>query len=683
MAIVRFTGFESGAAPEVGTISGTGSIVSSGQRTGSYAFRVNPTTTGDGSMTLTPVANTGLPNTSASFTDGSTFGFAFKAVTLPAANEEYIARSLVPVGAVQWTLTITSGGLLKLYETSPAGTLLGTGSTAIGSTYVYIEVRVNNTTNAYDVQVNGVSEISGTNAAINGNTGQLALGKVINTNSQTVDFYYDDVYVDDAGTFLATTTSFPEVKILKPDAAGASAGWTNGTGTTFAEVDEVPPESDGTDVSYIQASATEDNQYSTFGVQSTATGGVTGTISAVEGYVWAKTGSTAGSSNVNIRVRNSGTNSDATGLELTTSYQGLHRVLVTDPATGSAWTSGGVDTVEIGMLANTIAQTQRFSAAYIFVLSTVSSGAATLTISVSDSITASESVTMFTDKLYLSVSDNITLSESSGQMLQSFVNKSEAITVTENTDPEHLSFINVSDTVTLSENVNRLLQSYININDTITVGESQTLLIPTLFVSVSDTVTTSENTNVSIQSGTDLSISVSDTITASENNKVLSQSFISSSDTVTASENVVMFLTLFINVSDNITLSENVSLTLGLSINVSDTLTLTENRQLMLESHINRSDSLTLSENTELSVTPKLIAVNDTITLTEAVSLFLYPLNVSVSDSVILTESISAAPSILTLPYRLLRGSRPTRGPRQFNFHRIRRGPRTTRPPRI
>ena len=381
MAITRLTGFESGSSGEL-QINGTASFVTSGQRTGSYALRCNPTTTGTGYCRIYSISATGvIVGTPAAFADGSVIGFAFKAATLPAASEERIASGYpVSLATSAWVLKITSGGLLKLYGTGGT-TLITTGATVIGATYVYIEVRVNSATDAYEVRINGTAEFSGTDAALTAVPEAFFLGKPFNDNGQTVDFYYDDVYVDEAGTFQATTTATPEVRILLPNAAGDGTGWTNGTGTqTFAEVDEVPPESDGTDLTYLQAAATEDNTYRTSNVESTATKGVTGTILAVDGYVWAKTGSVSGTSTVGIRVRSNTTNSDGTGFELTTTYQGIHRTLATDPNGGGAWTSGGVDGVQIGMFAGTIAQTQRFSASYVFVLALVTAASGALTL---------------------------------------------------------------------------------------------------------------------------------------------------------------------------------------------------------------------------------------------------------------------------------------------------------------
>lgn len=375
MAVVRFSGFESGASGEFLSITGTVAFPSTGQRTGGFCFQANPTTTGTGSVKFGYLLANGKLSADAGAITTSFTGFAFKAVTLPAANEEPIAIITDQTGGTaKAELRITSGGILKLYGVGSLS-LLATGTNPlVAGTYYYLEMKIGNgVTGVYEVRINGNSEFSGTGNVEGTNTGDLRLGKVRNVNGQTVDFYYDDVYLDDAA-YLSTTTSFPAVKILLPNAAGGSAGWTNGTGTTFAEVDEVPPESDGTDLTYIQASAVQSSTFSTFRVQSTTTGGVTGTVKAVGGYVWAKTASTAGTSTVSMRVRNVTTNSDTTGIELTTAYVALQLVLATDPATSSAWTLSGVDTVEVGMTAATIAQTQRFSAAYIFVVSVVTTG---------------------------------------------------------------------------------------------------------------------------------------------------------------------------------------------------------------------------------------------------------------------------------------------------------------------
>lgn len=365
MALLRVTGFESGSTAEAFSSGGTISFATTGQRTGAYALRVNPTTTALGYFTV----SSGISAATI------IVGFAFKPVTLPASGaEQFIRMRASTVDKAE--LRISSAGIVTLYNST---VLIATGTTTLtAGTYYYIELKIGSgATAVYELRIDGTTEFSGTYSNSANNTDVYFIGKSVNRSSQSVDFYYDDMYFDDAA-FQATTTAFPEVRILLPNAAGGSAGWSAGTSPhTFAAVDEVPPESDGTDASYIEATATDDNLYTTFRCESTTAKSVTGTVLAVEGFVWAKTGSTSGTSTVAIRMRNGATNVDMPGLELTVAYQGLHNLQVLDPNTAAAWTLGGVDTCEIGMTAATIAQSQRFTAAYLFVLTLVSDGVGT------------------------------------------------------------------------------------------------------------------------------------------------------------------------------------------------------------------------------------------------------------------------------------------------------------------
>lgn len=364
MALLRICGFESGASGEVQTVGGTASIGTGTVRTGTYSLRCNPTTTATGYINIGKASAAGILG---NFADVTLYtGFAFRAATLPAANSEPVYTNYGSLADLKAELRITSGGLLAHYNA--AGTLVATGSNALSAgTWYYIEyMATNSATGAYEAKINGVSEFSGTSNNGTGNTVFTAHGKGTNRNGQTVDFFYDDIYVSNTG-FKGSQYHIPEVRILLPNGAGASAGWTNGTGTTFAEADEVPPESDGADATYIQTTASDDT-YHTFAVESTATKSVTGDVDGLAGYVWAKTLSTSGTNLVAPRIRNAGSNTDATQAEMTTGYRGHHVMAETDPATGTAWTLSGIDTAEIGMMCAAIAQAQRFSAAYIFVL---------------------------------------------------------------------------------------------------------------------------------------------------------------------------------------------------------------------------------------------------------------------------------------------------------------------------
>lgn len=400
MALFSFGGFEVGSSAELYSVSGTVAFVTSGQRTGGYAARVNVTGVNLGSFVLPMPAANGKYSQFASGVSAVRLGFGF-AATLPAGAGEPIAYIYDTTGAIKAHLRVTSAGEIVLYNN--VGTLVATTSGAgLGAAYKYVEVTVGTgSPSSYDVRVNGTSLISGTGYFGTNGFGNAALGRIVAIAWQNCDFYYDDYYLDTAA-FIATASALPEVRFAVPNAAGASAGWTNGTGTTYAEVDEVPPGSDGTDsTTTISASAVEDNTYSTFLCQSSATIGLTGTIQGVSGFVRCWTASISGSSLVAVRIRNSGADADSTPMELTVAAQNLQKVQLTNPNGGGAWTTGGFDLTEIGMTAGTIAQIQYFTAAYIWALTLV-------TTSVSVNINAPTATTSAADALAPKLSTQVT-----------------------------------------------------------------------------------------------------------------------------------------------------------------------------------------------------------------------------------------------------------------------------------
>ena len=365
MALLRVCGFEAGASAEFQTLGGTASVGTGTVRTGTYSLRCNPTTTATGYINIgKPASASGILG---NFGDVTLYtGFAFRAATLPAANSEPIYTNYGSVADLKAELRINSAGNLVHHKAD--GTAVVTGSSALSlNTWYYIEfMATNSATGAYETKINGVSEFSGTADHGTGNTVFTAHGKGSNRNGQTVDFYYDDIYVSNTG-FEGSQYHIPEVRILLPMGAGASAGWTAGTGNTFAEVDDAPPTPDD-DTTYIGANDTMDNLYSTFAIEDTATKSVTGDVDALAAYVRGRSLSTTGTNLTAVRIRNAGANSDGPQSEMGTSYVGYHHIAETDPATSAAWTLSGVDTAEVGMAAGALAQSQRFTLAYIFVL---------------------------------------------------------------------------------------------------------------------------------------------------------------------------------------------------------------------------------------------------------------------------------------------------------------------------
>lgn len=367
MAIIQFVGFETGDASEcffsAGTVDFTNTSV---KRTGTYALRVNPTTTGTGQASIGIQSATGA-NGQFSLSN-LFFTFYFRYATKPAANSEEILSVAGAAGGNNGRLRLRSDGKLELFTT--VSQVVGTATLA-QDTWYRIECNWNDTANTQEVKVDGTVDITGAIA-----TGQAAVtldfGKVVNRNGQTVDFFYDDICIDNAGYPGAG-----EVKMGTAIGAGADSAWDGGTGTTFAEVNDLATQAgnDG-DTTYIGAAATEDNSDHTFDMSAYATIGISGAIGAVKTIVIARSGSTSGTSTSAHRRIISGVATELTALELPTSYATYAVVDLDDTVGGggSAFDATSFDSVEVGMAANAIAQVQRFTAVYISAWSAGSSG---------------------------------------------------------------------------------------------------------------------------------------------------------------------------------------------------------------------------------------------------------------------------------------------------------------------
>lgn len=360
MARQNTCGFETGDASELSALVGTASIQSTVKRTGSYALRSNPTTTGTGYGAVPPALNAnGTQKGGTTGVSNLYLRFYLRIDTLPAASDEeiaWIATEATTATFIQFR--VTSAGLVKMYKNHASPTVVATGTTVLSTGIFYrleIHLGANSATAPYELKIDGVSEFSGT---IDESTasiwGEIRLGKSINRNGQSVDFYYDDVAIDDS--------AYPgagQVNILKPNATGTTSAWTNGAGTSPTNVAEVPHDSD---TGYITSST--NGNVTTVNLDSSATGGVSGTIAAtkVVGIVRDE----GGASSMSIRAKSSATNSDTTAVDPGATYVALAKLLATDPNTSAAWTTSGLDALEIGVV-NAASVAVRCTALYAMV----------------------------------------------------------------------------------------------------------------------------------------------------------------------------------------------------------------------------------------------------------------------------------------------------------------------------
>lgn len=338
-------GFEFGDAADSQSSSGTFAIQTTVKRTGSYALRVNPTTTAVGYVAYRKYDADG---TIASLNAASvTVGIYFRFATIPASGDEEILWGGQTV-AQKWSVRIDSAGNLSVYN--QADTLVATGATVLSAnTWYLIEMQAGTSaTAAYELKIDTVSELSGTMDTTVTNHAQVRFGKTVNKNGNSVDYFYDDIYIRDDTTYQGAV----QVTAIVPNANGSTMDWTAGTNSSdFNEVDETPHD---TDTTYVKSNAGA-GEVALFDMQSTADVGIIGTIHALKGGIYVREDPSAASSN-SLRLRSNTTNNDTTGRNYGVSYNSSYKVYTTDPATTVAWTTGGVDDVELGSIeANAVA----------------------------------------------------------------------------------------------------------------------------------------------------------------------------------------------------------------------------------------------------------------------------------------------------------------------------------------
>lgn len=349
MAIIQFTGFESGADfyGDVSLVQGTASYVTSPVRSGTYALRTNPTTTGTGSVAIRGIASNGTIMQNTLQSTDTYIQFYLRIATLPASGYEQVCTvtqfgSSSPKG---W-LAINSSGNLSVYD-KDFSKIGSDGATSLSlNTWYQIRFYIGNgTTAGYSVYINGVLELSGTGDFVAADSGDVIFGKSSDRSGQTVDYYFDDVVIDNAA-FPSTDL---KVNVLKPTANGSTMSWSNGTNTSdYTQVDEIPI--DSTD--YVQSPTTGNPNIALFTMQSMATVGFNGNVKAIKGVAFSRE-NTSVTSAVKIRVRSGGTDSDSSTFNgSNTTYNGQSRLLLTDPATSAAWTTSGVNAIEVGPVEN-------------------------------------------------------------------------------------------------------------------------------------------------------------------------------------------------------------------------------------------------------------------------------------------------------------------------------------------
>ena len=346
---IYFEGFEAGSDALIRTSQGSVSYQNGTALSGVYSLRVANTSSATMYAGFTKLAAGGTHQSQTTGIGSTSFvKFDFQYHTKPIVTPtEFMGcyNGTSSASTDMLVLKLTLAGTIAVYNST--GALVTTGVTVLSADTKY-RIDVNCTdgaAGAYEVKINGVSEVSGTtNQDVAGFVGIITFGQgQTDVGAETVDYFYDDIVINDA-----TYTSYPKITALYAIANGGTAQWTSGTNSSdFAEVDDPAGASD-VDTTYIKNPAAG-GEVHLVSFQSTTTGGITGAIGAVKGLARIREDTSVTSSSY-MRLKSSGTNSDTTGTNRSTAYGTLGIMTATDPNTATAWTSGGVDAVQVGVI---------------------------------------------------------------------------------------------------------------------------------------------------------------------------------------------------------------------------------------------------------------------------------------------------------------------------------------------
>lgn len=256
-------------------------------------------------------------------------------------------------GTTQVSLYLSVDNRLGFYRGDGA-TQLAYGTTVMAmNTWDYIEVKctIHDTTGSFEVRINGVTEISGTNVDTQVTANSYA-DRMIWSNGQGNDVtpWLDDLYICD-GTGSAPTNDFLGdimVEALFPNGNGNSSQFVGSDGNStdnYLLVDE-QNQPDG-DTTYVQSSTVaQKDTYAMGNLTATA-----GTVYGVQVNSVAKKTLAGTRTIVHVSRESGGTEADSAAKALSLSYVNNYTISESKPSTG-AWTISDINNAEFGVKVN-------------------------------------------------------------------------------------------------------------------------------------------------------------------------------------------------------------------------------------------------------------------------------------------------------------------------------------------
>lgn len=258
-------------------------------------------------------------------------GFALKAYVGYAGT----ILKFVDSSTTQIYLNINVSGQIEVKHGD--GTTLGTYSTITDSAWMYVEFKstFNNSTGSYDLKINGISEVSGTNVDTQ-NSANAYANKVELGFDGSVIAEFDDYYVDDAN-FLGNV----KVYTMNPT-SDSSVAWTPSADTNYQCVDDGGNYHDS-DSSYVSVTAA--GLKDLYGLSNLSLS--SGTIKGIaHNFVGKKTDTNP--ANIIPKIVTNSTEYSGSAIAMTTSYVSYQTIWENNPDTSTAWTYSEVDALISG-----------------------------------------------------------------------------------------------------------------------------------------------------------------------------------------------------------------------------------------------------------------------------------------------------------------------------------------------
>lgn len=266
-------------------------------------------------------------------------GIAFKPAGVTVNNPVIIFRD----GTTDQVLVRVNTSA-KLEVVNGDGTVLGTGTTSITTTtFWYLEFKATiGSSSAYEVRLNGVTEISGT-----GDTQNTANAYVtaVRFAPSGHNITFDDCYIaDTAGANNNDFLGAIRIEAILPSGAGNTTGFTPSAGSNYECVDEADA-NDDTD--YVSAASVGTKDTYAMGDLATLTAG---TVRAVAFVPQARV-DTSGARDVGGVARTGGADHDTSAQATvnSTSYKQPVLFMEQNPDTGAAWTIAEINAAEFGL----------------------------------------------------------------------------------------------------------------------------------------------------------------------------------------------------------------------------------------------------------------------------------------------------------------------------------------------